>query len=103
MKLGQSNVLHLSVILSTWGLPPPGQIPLGTHTLGTHPPRPHTQQAHTPLGRHPQAQQPLGRHLPWADSALRSACCNTVNKQAVRILPECNLVITKIHCSAYKR
>ena len=35
---------------------------------------------------------PLGRHPPLGKSPLHSACWDTVNKRAVRILLECNLV-----------
>ena len=44
-----------------------------------------------PGGCLPPGRQPPGRH-PWADTPLRSACWNTVNKRAVRILLECILV-----------
>ena len=53
---------------------------------------------HTPMGRYtPRADIPLGRHpqadIPWVNTPpLCSACWDTVNKQAVCILLECNLV-----------
>ena len=62
--------LHVSVILFT------GQ------GSDTHPPDRH------PPGRHPPGQTPPPRQTP----PLRSACWDTVNKRAVRILLECNLV-----------
>ena len=61
---GKVMFLHLSVILFTEGLPYP------------------------PLGRHPQGRQP-----PWANtSPAQCMLGDTVNKRAVRILLECNLV-----------
>ena len=70
--------LHLSVILFTGRLAdPPGQTPTKQTTPGTPPGQP-------PLGRHPRRQTP---------SPMRSACWDTVKKQAVRILLECILVL----------
>ena len=45
-----------------------------------------------------RANVPLGRHAPgqtrlWADTPLHSACWDTVNKWAVRILLKCILVL----------
>ena len=120
---GKVMFLHLSVILLTgWGVsvkrprvhtPLGHKHPLGTHPLGTHIP--------TPLSRHPHGQKlPLDRNpAPWAYtscpvhlgytpslcmlaySPLPSACWDTVNKWAVRILLECILVtdIFFIKCS----
>ena len=59
-----------------------------------------TPLAGTPLTETPWADTTMGRHTPppladtpWADTpALRSACWDTVNNRAVRILLECNLV-----------
>ena len=74
---GKVIFLHLSVILLTGG-------------VCTHP------RADAPLDRHPsradtlRADNPLGRHAPFP---LHSACWDTVNKRAVRILLECNLVL----------
>ena len=69
LKLGQGNVFTLSVILFMGG-----GVCLSA-CWDTH-----------PLGRHPPGQTPPGRH------PLCSACWDTVNKQAVCILLECNLV-----------
>ena len=68
--------LHLSVILLTRGsrqAPPPGRHP---STLARHPSPGQTTPARHPPGRHP----------------LHSVCWDMVNKRAVRILLECNLV-----------
>ena len=63
---------------------PPWQI----HPLGRYTPR----QVHPPAGTLPWAgtPHPLGRYSPLQSSA----CWDTVNKQAVRILLECILVST---------
>ena len=46
-----------------------------------------------PLGRHPPGQTSPGQTLTWADTPLLcSACEDTVNKRAVRVLLECILV-----------
>ena len=62
---------------STWSGTPPGQVHL-------------PEQVHPP-GRY----TPLGRCTPWAGTPLISACWDTVNKRAVRILLECILVYLK--------
>ena len=68
---GKVMFLHLSVILSTGGS--------ATHT--------------PPLGRHlPGQNPPPSKQPPWADAPLRNAYWDAVNKRAVRILLECNLV-----------
>ena len=93
---GKVMLLHLCVILFTGGgvsafclggLPHP----LGRHPpLGSHPPFPVHAGIHTPaqcmLEYTPPAQCILGYTL------LYSACWDTINKRAVRILLECILV-----------
>ena len=56
-------------------------------TRGRHPPG----RSH-PSGRHPPGQTPPRQTPPGQTPPLRSACWDTVNKQAVCILLECNLV-----------
>ena len=52
-KLGKVMFLHLSVILFTGGVHPPGRhtTPLGRHPLGRHLPRRHTPSWQPPLQR----------------------------------------------------
>ena len=76
--------LHLSVILFTGGS--------AIHPLGDTP-WADIPQADTPMGRHPLVRHPPGQTPPWADTPPRSACWDTVNMRAVRILLECNLVV----------
>ena len=47
---------------------------------------------HLPQADTPRADTPHWADTPRADTPLRSACWDTVNKRAVRILRECNLV-----------
>ena len=88
--------LHLSVSHSDHGVcvchTPPGRHP----PLGRHPP-----WADTPQGRHPPAQCMLGytppaQYMLGYTPPLCSACWDTVNKRAVRILLECILVFNAI-------
>ena len=107
---GKVIFLHLSVILftrggggSTWAGTPmsrytpwAGTPPRGRYTPGqVHPPAgtPLSPQAGiTPPGRYtPQPGTPPGRYPP------SSACWDTVNKRAVRILLECILVLLYGH------
>ena len=58
---------------------------------------PHCILVYTPQQDTPGQAPPLGRHpprtgTPWADTPLGSAYWDTVNKRAVGIPPECNLV-----------
>ena len=83
-KLRQGNVftpvchsVHRGVCHTPLGRPPWQTPPWQT---------PSPEQTPSP-GQTPPWQTPLGRHLP-----LHSACWDTVNKRAVRILVECNLV-----------
>ena len=71
---GKVMFLHLSVILFTGGC------------VGRHSPQPETPWADT---------SPSGQTHPWTDTSppLRSACLDTVNKRAVRILLEYFLVV----------
>ena len=84
---GKVMFLHLSVMLftgmSATHTPPLADPPphLDRHPLGRYP----SPRQAPPLGKHPWANTPLGRH------PLCSACWDTVNKRAVRILLECNL------------
>ena len=66
-----TNFLHLSVILFTVGV---------CHTLRANTPTPPPPTLH------------LGRHPPRADTPPGSACWDTFNRRAVRIILECNLV-----------
>ena len=110
-------VLHLSVSHSFHGggcLPlvlvgrgvchiPPGPTPAlaDTPPLGRHLSwaDPHPWADPPPLGRPPTPAQipPWAdtpwEDIPWADTPLHSACQDTVNKRAVRILLECILVL----------
>ena len=105
-SLGQSNVLHMCVILFTGGCvsqyamectPPWADTPLGRHSLSRH-----------PLGRHSPSRHPLGRHTPhlWADTPhlgrhplgrYPPPPPRWQLKRAVRILLECILVISVIY------
>ena len=88
--------LHLSVFLSTRGsaTPPwadtlPGQTP----SLGRHPPWADTLPGQTPPWADiPKADTAPGQTPPRQTPPLGSACWDTVNKRAVHILLECNLV-----------
>ena len=106
---GKVIFLHLSVILFTGG-GVPGQV---------HPPAGPTGQVHPP-SRYttPKRYTPPGRYTPWqvhppqqvqprTDTPLASTpppsnvCWDTVNKRAVRILLECNLVHSKSSCFVF--
>ena len=51
------------------------------------------ESAIAPLGRHPLwADTPPAHTLPGSHPPVYSACWDTVNKRAVRILLECNLI-----------
>ena len=98
-------LLHLSVCHSVHrGVchTPPGQTLLSRHPLNRHAPEQTSPGQTLPVGRHPPwADTSLGRHTPPEQThsslgrhpPLRSACLDTVNKRAVRILLECILVI----------
>ena len=54
--------------------------------------------ADTPWGdTTPPGQTPPGQTLPQADTPIRSACWDTVNKRVVSIPPECILVNIHFH------
>ena len=81
---------QVSVCLSMEGVSAP--LHAGIHPLGQT----------TPLGRHPPCSVHVAIHTPlpsacWDThpSPLHSACWDTVNKRAIRILLECNLVVTE--------
>ena len=78
-EVGARLFLHVSVILFT---------PLGRHPLWIDTPCADTPWADTP-GRHPPGNTPRA-------NTPRSVCWDTVNKRAVRILLECNLVSDNI-------
>ena len=79
--------------------PPPGQTSPGKHPPGQTPPWADTPSGQTPPGQTTPRKTPPGRRprveTPWAGTPLYSACWDTVNKWAVRILLECNLAILK--------
>ena len=80
--------LHMSVILSIGGMV---QCMLGYHTPSTRPPLQQTPPGPDPTAgtRHPpEPGTPLGPDPPPAQCILG----DTVNKRAVCILQECNLV-----------
>ena len=66
---------------------PPGQV--HPPKAGTHPGQVHPPGRYTPLGRYTL----LGRYTPWQVHPPNSACWDTVNKRAVRILLECILLV----------
>ena len=87
--------LHLSVILSTEGGLP--QCMMGYHPPRTRHPPP---GADTPAwSRHPSGtSHPLGPATPGTDTLLVQCMLgDTVNKRAVCILLECNLVYRSFH------
>ena len=80
---------RLLITLSVCLLPPANEVCKGyiftgvCLSIGETPPPPHPGKTPHPLGRPPRVDTP---------SPLRSACWDTVNKQAVRIPLECILV-----------